>query len=78
MCAYPGYTVRGSNYLPDGYLFVAHPWDVPPGEFYHGGFFKVTYTGELYEYSPVMDSKEFKEALKHPIELPAPHQKIQD
>ena len=71
---FPDCTIRGSNRLPDGYLFVVHPQHVPDGEFYHGGLFKVTDAGEIEGYSPVMNPEEFKEALKHPIELPVPHQ----
>ena len=74
LCAYPGYIILGSNYLPDGYLFATQPWTVPQGELYLGGYCKVTHAGELFEYSPVMDSEEFKEALNHPIEIFKPGQ----
>ena len=73
--AYPGYIVLASNYLPDGYLFSTQPWTVPQGEWYLGGHCKVTYAGEVLDYSPVMDPEEFKEALKHPIETLTPGHK---
>ena len=71
----PEFVVRGSSYLPDGYLIVAVPRSVPNDELYNGGFFKVTYAGEFQGYSPVMNPKEFKESLQHPIEVFTPGQK---
>ena len=72
---FPDFVVRGSSFLPDGYLIVAVPKTVPNDELYNGGFFKVTYAGEFQGYSPAMNPEEFKESLKHPIEVFTPGQK---
>lgn len=61
-------TMVASNKLPDGYLFSFVPKSLPEGEFFVGGYSKVTFTGQLQEYSPVFNPEEFKQALKNRIE----------
>ena len=56
--------IRAAFKLKDGYLFSIAP-DMEAEIV--GGFYKVSYEGEMEEYSPVMDPQEFKEALKNPI-----------
>jgi hypothetical protein len=63
-----GKNMAASNRLQDGYLFSFIPKDLPEGEFFLGGYCKVTYNGSLEEYSPVCNPEEFKQALKNRIE----------
>lgn len=63
-----GKTMVASNKLPDGYLFSFVPKDLPEGEFFVGGYCRVTFTGQLQDYSPVFNPEEFKQALKNRIE----------
>lgn len=64
----PGMVMVASNKLPGGYLFSFVPENLPKGEHYLGGCCKVTFTGQLQEYSPVFNPEEFKQALKNRIE----------
>ena len=48
--------------LSDGFLFSMKPKNT---EGVLDGFFKVTNTAKLEEYSPVMNPQEFKEAMKN-------------
>ena len=64
----PGKIMVASNKLPDGYLFSFVPEKLPKGEFFVGGYSKVTFTGQLQDYSPAFNPKEFKEALENRIE----------
>lgn len=60
--------IRASYRLSDGYLFLFVPKDLSTKEFFLGGYFKVTTTGQLQEYSPVFNPEEFKQALKNQLE----------
>ena len=64
---YSGSDIIGAFKLPDGYLFSIKPKYWSKDEYVLDGFFKVSDTGELSEYSPVMDPEEFKEALQNEI-----------
>ena len=59
--------IIGAFKLPDGYLFSIKPKSWSQDDYVLDGFFKVSDTGELSEYSPVMDPEEFKEALQNEI-----------
>lgn len=59
--------IIGAFKLPDGYLFSMKPKSWSKDDYVLDGFFKVSNTGELSEYSPVMDPEEFKTALQNEI-----------
>ena len=63
-----GKVMVASNKLPDGYLFSFIPENLKKNEFFVGGYSKVTFTGQLQDYSPVFNPEEFKQALKNRIE----------
>ena len=63
-----GAILDSSYKLSDGYLFLAVPKDLPEEDFVLGGYFKVAFSGQLQEYSPVMNPEEFKQALINRIE----------
>lgn len=64
---YPDSDIIGAFKLPDGYLFSMKPKSWSKDEYVLDGFFKVSESGEISEYSPVMDPEEFKEALQNEI-----------
>jgi hypothetical protein len=59
--------IIGAFKLTDGYLFSIKPKSWSQDEYVLDGFFKVSSTGVISEYSPVMDPEEFKEALQNEI-----------
>ena len=66
--AYPDSIVNSIMEIPMGYVINIQPKDWKDGEVILDGFFKIDkITGVLTEYSPVMDTKEFKYALNHPV-----------
>lgn len=66
--AYPDSIVNSVMEIPTGYVINIQPKDWRDDETILDGFFKVDKTtGVLTEYSPVMDTKEFKYALNHPV-----------
>lgn len=64
---YPDSDIIGAFKLTKGYLFSMKPKSWSQDDYVLDGFFKVSDTGELSEYSPVMDPEEFKEALRNEI-----------
>ena len=68
LAMYPDSKMVAAYALPTAYIFALLPKDAKDGE-YLAGFFKVSPDGkEITEYSPVMDTSEFKRALKNRIE----------
>ena len=63
-----GRVITASYRLPDGYLFLSVPNDLDEESIVFDGYDKVTFTGQLQEYSPVFNPEEFKQALKNRIE----------
>jgi hypothetical protein len=59
--------IIGAFKLTDGYLFSIKPKSWSQDEYVLDGFFKVSSTGVISEYSPVMNPEEFKEALQNEI-----------
>lgn len=59
--------IIGAFKLTDGYLFSIKPKSWSQDEYVLDGFFKVSNTGVISEYSPVMNPEEFKEALQNEI-----------
>lgn len=60
--------ITGSYLLDDGYLFALKPKNWKDDEYVLDGFFKVSKSMKITEYSPVMNTKEFKKALANRIE----------
>lgn len=58
-----GFTVK------DGFVYSVRPDDWDDKEILADPYFKVSNTGKVTEYSPVMDPKEFREGQKHLVKF---------
>lgn len=59
--------VIGSYKMDDGFLFSLKPKEWKDEDYVLDGLFKVSNTGIISEYSPVMNPEEFKETLRNQI-----------
>ena len=55
--------------VKDGFVFSLRPDKWPKDEVLMDPFFKVSASGKVTEYSPVMDPEEFKEGMKDRIKF---------
>lgn len=66
--SYPDSIVNSVMDIPTGYVVNIQPKDWNPNNVVLDGFFKVDKrSGKISEYSPVIDTKEFRYALEHSV-----------
>lgn len=59
--------IMASFKIPSGYVFSMKPKNWDTKKVLAEPYFKVSFKGDISEYSPVMDPKEFREGMKNII-----------
>lgn len=66
--AMPGWRIAASFSAEFGFVFSMLPESLSKNDYVLGGFYSVSFAGEINGYSPVMNPEEFKEIMRCPIE----------